>query len=339
TPANNKLRMEDKRGEEHIKLSSEYGGKSQLNLGHIVDANRDKRGEGFELRTDSWGAIRAGKGLFISADNQAKAGGEVLAMDEAIKQLEQALTIAKSLSKSAEISGADVSDANAQNKLKDNLNQLTAPGLLVHAPAGIGLFSPQALYFASAQESVALTANQSINLAANQKVTLNAKKSVSIYAQQKGIKMIAQYGDIILQAQNDALSVLSKKDLDIQSIDGSVNITAKKEIILNCGGGYIKISGGNIEIGTPNNILLKSINVQKVGATNFNSPIPEIQKGFCEQFVIKDKKTQRILPFTPYSVTTEEGDVYTGISDVEGKTVEIFTSTPQKIDVKVEREN
>ncbi|WP_249719022.1 type VI secretion system Vgr family protein, partial [Proteus faecis] len=59
TPANNKLRMEDKRGEEHIKISTEYGGKSQLNLGHIVDANRDKRGEGFELRTDSWGAIRA----------------------------------------------------------------------------------------------------------------------------------------------------------------------------------------------------------------------------------------------------------------------------------------
>ncbi|WP_228743255.1 type VI secretion system Vgr family protein, partial [Klebsiella quasipneumoniae] len=26
-----KLRMEDKRGEEHIKLSTEYGGKTQLN--------------------------------------------------------------------------------------------------------------------------------------------------------------------------------------------------------------------------------------------------------------------------------------------------------------------
>ncbi len=33
TPTNNKLRMEDKRGEEHIKLSTEYGGKTQLNLG------------------------------------------------------------------------------------------------------------------------------------------------------------------------------------------------------------------------------------------------------------------------------------------------------------------
>jgi type VI secretion system secreted protein VgrG len=37
TPANNKLRMEDKRGEEHIKLATEYG-KTQLNSGHLVDS-------------------------------------------------------------------------------------------------------------------------------------------------------------------------------------------------------------------------------------------------------------------------------------------------------------
>ncbi|NYS43176.1 type VI secretion system tip protein VgrG, partial [Pseudomonas syringae pv. actinidiae] len=58
TPANNKLRMEDLRGQEHIKLSTEHSGKSQLNLGHLVDAQKQKRGEGFELRTDGWGAIR-----------------------------------------------------------------------------------------------------------------------------------------------------------------------------------------------------------------------------------------------------------------------------------------
>ncbi|WP_387696203.1 type VI secretion system Vgr family protein, partial [Photorhabdus sp. RM157S] len=61
TPANNKLRMDDERGREHIKLSTEYGGKSQLNLGYLVDSQKphpDKRGEGFELRTDDWGAIR-----------------------------------------------------------------------------------------------------------------------------------------------------------------------------------------------------------------------------------------------------------------------------------------
>lgn len=78
TPANNKLRMEDKRGEEHIKLSTDYGGKTQLNLGHNVDAQRELRGEGFELRTDKWGAIRAGKGIFITADKQSTASGKHL---------------------------------------------------------------------------------------------------------------------------------------------------------------------------------------------------------------------------------------------------------------------
>lgn len=61
TPANNKLRMEDKRGEEHIKLSTEYGGKTQLNLGHNVDASRELRGEGAELRTDDWISIQEEK--------------------------------------------------------------------------------------------------------------------------------------------------------------------------------------------------------------------------------------------------------------------------------------
>lgn len=37
TPANNKLRMEDKRQEEHIKLATEYG-KTQLNMGHLVNS-------------------------------------------------------------------------------------------------------------------------------------------------------------------------------------------------------------------------------------------------------------------------------------------------------------
>jgi type VI secretion system secreted protein VgrG len=90
TPANNKLRMEDKRGEEHVKLSTEYGGKTQLNLGHNVDAQRALRGEGFE-RYRPMGAIRAGKGIFISADRQELAGGLQLDMHEAVANLQAAL--------------------------------------------------------------------------------------------------------------------------------------------------------------------------------------------------------------------------------------------------------
>ncbi len=89
TPANNKLRMEDKRQEEHIKLATEYG-KSQLNMGHLVNAQREQRGAGFELRTDEFGAVRAAKGLYLTADEQAKAQGPVLEMAPAINQINQA---------------------------------------------------------------------------------------------------------------------------------------------------------------------------------------------------------------------------------------------------------
>ncbi|WP_413685628.1 type VI secretion system Vgr family protein [Proteus sp. NMG38-2] len=36
---------------------------------------------------NEWGGIRAGKGLFISADEQPKAQGEVVDMDAALKEI------------------------------------------------------------------------------------------------------------------------------------------------------------------------------------------------------------------------------------------------------------
>ena len=116
TPAFNKLRMEDKRGEEHIKLSTEYGGKTQLNLGHNVDAQRNLRGEGAELRTDDWAAVRGGKGVFISADKQPSAGGEMLDMAAMQALLSQALSRMESLSQSAQVAKAQVLHYEQQQK-------------------------------------------------------------------------------------------------------------------------------------------------------------------------------------------------------------------------------
>ncbi|MFB4812421.1 type VI secretion system tip protein VgrG, partial [Enterobacter hormaechei subsp. steigerwaltii] len=138
TPANNKIRLDDERGKEHIKVSTEYGGKSQLNLGHLVDSDRQKRGEGFELRTDSRGAIRAQKGIFISADGQAKAQGQVLEMQAAMSQLEQARSLAEALRSAAEAARAELADVQTQKTLlSDALTDLKKAALLVSAPEGI----------------------------------------------------------------------------------------------------------------------------------------------------------------------------------------------------------
>ncbi|EKT56165.1 DUF2345 domain-containing protein, partial [Providencia burhodogranariea] len=264
-------------------------------------------------------------------------GGDVLAMEEAIAQLEQALAIARSLSSAAKNSDTLESDISSQETLKESSTQLKMPVILLHAPAGLGILSPKAIQIASAKESIALTAGKNINLSANTQLTLNAKESASLFAQAKGINVIAKYGDVKVEAQNDALSMFSKKDFTVQSLNGALHLSAEKEIILNCGGAYIKLSQGNIELGSPNNILLKTTNVQKMGAADFNLPQKEVPTGFREQFTLRDEKSNEILADTPYSMTTEDGEIYEGTSDADGKTLEIYTSTPQKISIKTRR--
>ena len=143
TPANNKIRLDDERGKEHIKVSTEYGGKSQLNLGHLVDSEKQQRGEGFELRTDSWGAIRAQKGLFISADGQAKAQGLQREMQAALKELDAAREVTSGLRHAAQAAQAELADLEKQTTfMNQTLSDLKQQALLLSAPSGIAQVTP-----------------------------------------------------------------------------------------------------------------------------------------------------------------------------------------------------
>lgn len=150
TPANNKIRLDDERGKEHIKVSTEYGGKSQLNLGHLVDAGKQQRGEGFELRTDLWGAVRAKKGIFISADAQDKAQGQVREMADIISELNGLSDKIQKLSDDATTANADPADMAAQIALiTSRINDLTASVILMHAPKGVAVASGEHLQLAA----------------------------------------------------------------------------------------------------------------------------------------------------------------------------------------------
>ncbi|MFS7488747.1 type VI secretion system Vgr family protein [Klebsiella pneumoniae] len=211
TPTNNKLRMEDKRGEEHIKLSTEYGGKTQLNLGHNVNAQRELRGEGAELRTDKWVSIRGGAGVFISADKQPSAGDRMLAMEEAIAQLENALGIAKSLASAAESAQALPSDTGNQQTLNDALKELAQPGIVLNAPQGVSISSPQAVRLSSGSASVGIVSQQNTDISALKRFTVSAGEAVSLLARKAEMKLFAAKGKIEIQAQDDALEATAKK--------------------------------------------------------------------------------------------------------------------------------
>ncbi|ATA23326.1 type IV secretion protein Rhs [Brenneria goodwinii] len=283
TPANNKLRMEDERGKEHIKLSTEYGGKSQLNLGHLVDSTREQRGEGFELRTDQWGAIRAGKGIFISAERRERAGSEQLDMQEAIAQLVNARSEAQGLRHAAQAARAELADIEKQTALlNETLKALKQQAVLISAPSGIAQVTPGSVQL-SAGENLIATSGADGDISIGKSFRVAVRETLSLFAHRLGIKLLAAAGKVEVQAQSDAMDLLAQKQLTVASQDDRVVVTAKTELLLTSGGAFIRIKDGQIELGAPNNVILKTPALQRMSAASINAAV-QLPQG-CEQGV------------------------------------------------------
>lgn len=319
TPANNKIRLDDERGKEHIKVSTEYGGKSQLNLGHLVNSDRQPRGEGFELRTDSWGAIRAQKGIFISADGQAQAQGQALDMEPALARLSAALLEMESLAASALQAQALAADVSSQQKLlKQKIEQLHGEVILGSAPNGIALVSGEDMQF-SASDNLTLTAGKQLDVGAHKDFTMAVGKQLSLYSH-GGVKLFSSQNDIDIQAQGGNITTWSTEDTHISSGRKMV-ITAQDELTLICGGGYIKITGGNVEIGGSGKLLIKNSGIKKAGAGSMQGVMRSFEPStFDEKFIIRNALTKEPLPGRAYKITMPDGSVVSGVTDASGAT-------------------
>ena len=317
TPANNKIRIDDSRGQEHIKVSTEYGGKSQLNLGHLVDSEKQKRGEGFEIRTDSWGAIRAQKGLFISADGQAKAQGPVLDMEPALARLSAALVEMESLAASARQAQALAADVSRQQKLlKQKIEQLHAEVILGSAPKGMALVSGEDMQL-SASDNLTLTAGKQLDIGVQKDFTLAAGKQLSLYSRE-GAKLFSSHNDIDIQAQGGNITTWSTQDTHISSGKRLV-VTAQDELTLVCGGGYIKIKGGNVEIGGPGKLLIRNTGIRKAGAGSLQAAMKSFEPStFDEKFVITHPVSGKPLANQNYDIHLPDGQIFSGVTDSSG---------------------
>lgn len=336
TPANNKLRMEDKRGEEHIKLSTEYGGKTQLNLGHNVDAQRAMRGEGAELRTDDWVAVRGGKGVLISAYNQPQAQGEMLDMRAAIAELQNALELVTALASSAKVSGSLDADIASQQELTKTLAQLKGAGLLLNAPAGIGVATPKNIQLTTGH-SLTVTTGENADLTLFKRLTVAAGEAISLFAQKMGMKIFAARGMIDIQAQTDAMRLQSDKTMNINSVNGEVVLNAQQGITLtSTGGAYIKIKDGSIELGAPGSLKLKSLDIQWGGVgilekalKPMNVSDPQYKYPMNGSFQIVDKGDGKPKPYIKYRIETESGETIRGVTDENGYTQSHYGLEPQ----------
>ncbi|MGE2764119.1 type VI secretion system Vgr family protein [Escherichia coli] len=326
----NKLRMEDRRGEEHIKLSTEYGGKTQLNLGHNVDASRELRGEGAELRTDRHISIRGGAGVFITADKQAFAGDRMLSMQEAVSQLENALSIARSLSDAAETAQAYPADIRSQKMLTDALTDLAQPGMVLNAPQGISISSPEGVRVSSGSASVGIMSRQNTDISALKRFTVAAGEAISMLACKTGMKLFAAKGKVEIQAQDDALEAAAKKDVTVTSTEGGVEITAAKDVVLkNLDGSFIQLQGKNIILGCEGNILWKCVNAQKMGSVSMSSVMPQFPSGYSGKFKASSDSGAPVAA-AAYLLTLSNGQKLFGRTDENGETVPVYSSNPNE---------
>ena len=347
TPANNKIRLDDSRDQEHIKISTEYGGKSQLNLGHLVDAEKQKRGEGFELRTDSWGAIRAQKGMFISADGQTKAQGQVLEMQPAVSNLGDAREQMTSISDDAQKATANPADLQAQIKLlEQQLTDLKKSVLLLSAPEGMALTSGQHLQVSAGQNLIA-TAGKNADVSVVKNLFIGVGNALSVFVRKLGIKLIANQGPVQVQAQNDLMELLARKEISIVSTEDEIKIIAKKKLTLNGGGSYIRIDASAIESATAGEYRTKAGHYGRKASASEKVTLPVFpviepgEQSLRFAFPGADSVSQSMDWMTnqPYNITDSNGKILsTGTVDNSGRFPKIVLPESDTLNLIIGRE-
>ena len=247
------LRFDDTTGQISTQLQSSHGA-TQLNLGklsHPKDkAESEDRGEGFELRTDQWGAVRAGQGLLVSTYKQDQAKGEHLDAEIAKKQLEGSQTNSKALSDIAKNQKTDEIESVEQLKefaeqLEQKIAKFKKAILLLSSPDGIALSTPEDIHL-SADAQINQIAGDSINFSTQKNWIAQAQNKLSLFAAQGGIKAVAAQSKVEIQAQSDALNVLAKMGITISSTDDKVVISSPKEVQITGGSSQITLNGSGI---------------------------------------------------------------------------------------------
>ncbi|WP_083338814.1 type VI secretion system Vgr family protein [Chromobacterium sphagni] len=308
----NELLFDDTPGEVRAKLSSESG-KTQLNQGFLThprsNGKAQPRGEGFELRTDQHGAIRAVHGLLLSTEAQNGAGGNQLAREHAQSQLQSAVALSQALAETAtgqladtmETGPEEISPDNAKgskqpdghlmhhldalkaweagsNTDKDGKTAKDQPGqqplIVLSGPAGIASVTEQS-QTVSAGTNLNLVAQRDANHSTGRRWLHNVGQHISLFVagvqDKMAMKLIAAKGKVQVQAQSDAMELTADKDLTITSVKGRVQIAARQEVLLASGGGYIRIAGGNIEVHCPGEVSIKGARHSLSGPTNLAS--------------------------------------------------------------------
>ncbi|WP_442891979.1 DUF2345 domain-containing protein [Acinetobacter sp. 161(2023)] len=328
----NQLRFDDTTGQISAQLQSSHAA-SQLNLGNLshpkASATSDGRGEGFELRTDQWGAVRAGKGLLLTTHKQDQAQGTHLDAANAKQQIEGGLNNAKALSEVAKNQQTDPLEMlenlksfleQIEQQDKDKAAAFKQALMVLTAPNSIALASNEDIHL-SADAQLSHSAGDSINLSTQKNLIAHAQNKISLFAAQQGARLYAGKGKIEIQAQADGADFIARKGIQIISTEDKVEINASKEIVITAGSSQIKINGSGIFPVTGGKFEVKAGQHVFMGGGSASSTLPALPqlnmpaKELELKYVYDDLKP---VAQAPYKLIFQDGSMQEGILDSSG---------------------
>ncbi|WP_407351270.1 type VI secretion system Vgr family protein [Luteimonas sp. R10] len=275
----NRLVFDDSDGQLRLQLATTQAA-SQLNLGHLVhqaDNYRGSfRGEGFELRTDAWGAIRAESGLWLSA--YAKSGGTPAgdavgpnALLTQLRTLGETFSGAAATHQTVKLAGHEGAPAAKASRLIDDKAPLealltsvrtTVPGEHFDAARGEAAarkpdaaegrvpHTGDALLGFAAPAGIGLVAGQSLTWAVGETLTLASGQASHLAVaghlrlhtgQAIGMLAAATEG----QAEETSLSLVAGEgELDLQAQNDQVKLQAKEQLKLVSANAELEMAAG-----------------------------------------------------------------------------------------------
>lgn len=262
----NALLFDETPGQSGLRLSTTQFS-TQLSLGHHKHQADNRRladrGHGADLRSEAYGAVRAGSGLLVSADARPNVSSSQMDSREAIAQLTQSEELAKTLADTAQKHNAKLPSEPEPAKLPaiDSAHRAgealqatdtrgaaaaagaggfvqtsggsgtvpawSSPLMTFSAPGGIGLFTPKDAVLASGN-AFSVAAGQDANLVAQGNVSVAVKAGISLFSYGKagnGQKPNQETG-IRLHAASGSVSMQSQSDETQIAADKKVTVAS-----------------------------------------------------------------------------------------------------------------
>ncbi|KIQ30056.1 type VI secretion protein ImpA [Variovorax paradoxus] len=264
----NHLAFDDTDGRIQAQVKSDHQ-HSQLSLGHItrIEDNagrKDPRGQGFELRTDGHGAVRAGNGLLLTTEPRPNARSHALDSAETADRLSQGQDQHDSLATAAMRADAHVPGdqdevALALKKQGDEIKghggdraqgefrEFLAPHLVLASPVGIATATPHSTHLASG-EHIALTSGSHTSISSQKSFLVSAAQAVRLFAFKGLIKIVAAQDDIDITALRKSIHMLARKDITLRA--NKITLDADEIVTINGGTSYSLWKKAHIEHGT-----------------------------------------------------------------------------------------